>query len=68
MRPNKFITTDNLTAPANPLYIKYLLEINAPDDLKEAMHLVMSDYKGSVNPALVENLVNFYFQEQETDE
>jgi len=68
--PKQFVDTSNdgqimpqLTEPPNAEYIIYLLEKFNPATRGKAMKLVMTEYHGRANPAMVDTVIKKYFEE-----
>ena len=66
--PRQYVDTSNngkimpqLVEPPNPEYILYLLEKKQPATRDEAMMLVMTDFRGTVNPSMVDVIVEEHF-------
>jgi hypothetical protein len=53
-----------LAEPPNPEYILYLLEKYKPTNHGKAMKLVMTQYHGRANPAMVNVIIKEYFADE----
>jgi len=69
--PKQYVDTSHggkimpqLTEPPNPEYILYLIEKHKPEDRGKAMKLVMTEYQGRANPAMVDVIIKEYFENE----